>query len=235
MQRLYKLGDELKNLEKEQSLDIDQVYFKELKYENILFHYEKDNERYFSVGPVSLKIRPGKVIFIVGGNGSGKSTLLNLLTGLYPLKSGHIFLNGKRSEINACRPLFSLIPYDFHLFDRLYGLEKTDSKRVNELLKCMKLDKKVEYQSSTFSTLKLSTGQKKRMAMLVALLEDKPIYVFDEWAADQDPEFRKYFYEDLLPSLKAKGKTIIAVTHDDRYFHMADEVVKLEHGLIVKI
>lgn len=80
----------------------------------------------------------------------------------------------------------------------------------------------------------MSTGQKKRLAYIASVLEDKQIYVFDEWAADQDPEFRKYFYEVLLQDLKQKGKTIIAVSHDDRYFSAADKVIKLEYGSISK-
>ena len=60
-------------------------------------------------------------------------------------------------------------------------------------------------------------------------------YDFDEWAADQDPEFRRYFYDVLLPGLKAEGRTLIVVTHDDRYFHVADQVVFMEEGRVVRV
>ena len=91
----------------------------------------------------------------------------------------------------------------------------------------------MSYADGRFSTLDLSTGQRKRLAMVAALLDDKPIYIFDEWAADQDPGFRRYFYEGLLGELKARGKTVLAVTHDDRYFGVADRVVKRGEGGVV--
>ncbi|MCP4154375.1 MAG: ATP-binding cassette domain-containing protein, partial [bacterium] len=141
-------------------------------------------------------------MFIVGGNGSGKSTLLNMLTGLYPPRSGSVHLNGQETESPRHRSLFSAIFYDFHLFDRFYGLENIDADRVNNLLGLMQLGDKVQFDGDRFSTLDLSTGQRKRLAMVSAMMEDKPIYMFDEWAADQDPHFRKYFYETLLPSFK---------------------------------
>ena len=73
-----------------------------------------------------------------------------------------------------------------------------------------------------------------RKALISALLEDREIYIFDEWAADQDPQFRKRFYEKIIPELKQKGKTIFAVTHDDHYWNLADIVVKMEYGRIVE-
>jgi len=235
MQRLYELGNELDYLERDQVIEKEQKIFKEIKYENIFFQYEVNNEPSFSVGPLSLTFIPGKIIFIIGGNGSGKSTLLNLITGLYPSESGRIILNGEIEHISSCISLFSTIFFDFHLFDRFYGIKNVDTDRVNELLKRMDLDKKVKFEGEKFNTLELSTGQRKRLAMVHAIMEDKPVYIFDEWAADQDPEFRQFFYEELLPSFKAEGKTIIAVSHDDRYFHIADEIVKLEYGSIVEI
>ncbi len=122
---------------------------------------------------------------------------------------------------------------DFHLFDRFYGLSGVDETKVNELLKLMQLDQKVQFTDNRFSTLQLSTGQKKRLALITAIIEDKPIYIFDEWAADQDQHFREYFYLGLLPEFKAQGKTVIAVTHDDRYFQAADRTIKMEYGKLV--
>ena len=234
MQRLYDLGEELEHSEDEQTDTFTEMEseFREIRYENISFQYEENSERPFSVGPLSMTFRSGEIVFIVGGNGSGKSTLLNLLTGLYPPRSGTVFLNGEEIGAARCRSLFSAIFYDFHLFDRLYGLEDIDADRVNNLIRLMQLEEKVRFDGDRFSTLDLSTGQRKRLAMVAAIMEDKPICMFDEWAADQDPEFRQYFYEALLPSFKAEGKTIIAVSHDDRYFHVADRVVKLEYGQI---
>jgi len=131
------------------------------------------------------------------------------------------------------RNLFSVIFTDFHLFDRLYGLKTVDEDDLDDLLVKMELASKTAYSEGKFTNINLSTGQKKRLAMIISYLEDKPIFMFDEVAADQDPVFRKYFYEVFLQNLKAKGKTIIAVSHDDRYFNMADRVLKMEFGKFV--
>ena len=64
-------------------------------------------------------------------------------------------------------------------------------------------------------------------------LDDKPFVLLDEWAAEQDPEFRRYFYDELLPRLKKQGKGVIVITHDDRYFEQADKMIKLERGILV--
>jgi cyclic peptide transporter len=190
----------------------------------------------FTVGPVNLTLRRGETLFLVGGNGSGKTTLLKLLTGLYYPDSGTVLI-GRRpvDEFGYAlyRELFSAIFSDYHLFDRLYGLRHVDERRVNQLLKLMDLQDKTRYVDGRFENQELSSGQKKRLALIVSILENKPICMFDEWAADQDPSFRRYFYEEFLASLKRRGKTIIAATHDDRYFHVADRVVKMEMGRIV--
>jgi len=135
--------------------------------------------------------------------------------------------------INNAINFFSAIFIDFHLFDRFYGIQNgIDPKKVNDLLKLMKLDHKVTVQNNQFSTTDLSTGQRKRLAMIIAIMEDKPIYVFDERAADQSPGFRDYFYYQLLPSLKQKGKTVIAVTHDQQYFDIADRILEMDYGCL---
>ena len=193
------------------------------------------DEQPFRVGPVELAIEPGEIVFIVGGNGSGKSTLLKLLTGLYEPRGGQLRVGGTLvtpDNAAAYRETISAIFSDFHLFARAYGLLDADPDRVRELLVATHLDHKTHFARGRFSTRNLSTGQRKRLAMVVAQLEDRPIMVLDEWAADQDPEFRRHFYEELLPSLKQRGKTVIAVSHDDRYFHCADRVVVMGEGVI---
>jgi len=135
--------------------------------------------------------------------------------------------------IAGFRELFSAIFVDFHLFDRLYGLENIDPLTVNRLIDEMGLAGKVRFENGRFTRLHLSTGQRKRLALIAALLEDRPIYLFDEWSAEQDIHFRKTFYETILPNLRKKGKLVIAVTHDERYWHLADRVVKLDLGSIV--
>ncbi len=212
--------------------------FAEITLDSVTFQYTgKEDETLFTAGPVDLTIEQGEALFIVGGNGSGKSTLLKLLTGLYyPMAGGEVILDGKTvtpDRYQAYRELFSIIFTDFHLFKKLYGLESVDGQQVRDLLQEMEIHTKTDYVDGKFTNIDLSTGQRKRLAYIAALLEDKPIYIFDEWAADQDPEFRQHFYERFLMDLKAMGKTIIAVTHDDRYFDKADRVIKMEEGKIV--
>jgi putative ATP-binding cassette transporter len=193
--------------------------------------------RTFSVGPCDITVEAGEILFIVGGNGSGKSTLVRLLTRLYEPQGGSLFWDGvvvDRRNAADFRNLFAVIFADFHLFDRLYGLDEPDAERVPALLAEMDLDRKTDYLDRHFTSLDLSTGQRKRLAMVAARLENKPICVFDEWAADQDPVFRRYFYEVLLPTLRAEGRTVIAVTHDDRYFSAADRVLVMEEGQIIR-
>ncbi|WP_207680522.1 ATP-binding cassette domain-containing protein [Desulfonema magnum] len=207
--------------------------FTKLTLEDIRFDYGgSDDTPGFSVGPVNLTIRAGDIVFITGGNGSGKSTLMKILTGLYSPTSGVFKIDEKPVSMADWRHLFSAIFTDFHLFDALYGLDAVDEEKIHELLEQMDLAHKTRCVGGRFTNRELSLGQRKRLALIVALSEDKPVYIFDEWAADQDPHFRQYFYESLLPSFKAQGKTVIAVTHDDRYFHAADQMIKMDYGKV---
>jgi putative ATP-binding cassette transporter len=143
-------------------------------------------------------------------------------------------MNGVRvdqSNIEHYRQYFGAVFADFHLFEHLLGIEPADlEKRAAHYIHKLGLEHKVKVDNQRFSTINLSTGQRKRLALITAYLDDKPIYLFDEWAADQDPEFKRVFYTVLLPELKAKGKTVIVISHDDTYFAHADRVVKLEEG-----
>jgi putative pyoverdin transport system ATP-binding/permease protein len=211
--------------------------FQTIRLDNLVFHYsDKYGQILFSVGPVNLTVKQGELLFIVGGNGSGKSTVLKLLTGLYYPISGNIYLDDERidrSNYQNYRELFSIIFTDFYLFERLYGLPDVDEQRVRYWLRAMELNNKTQYLDGQFTNLDLSTGQKKRLAFVSAVLEDRPIYIFDELAADQDPQFRKHFYEVILQDLKKRGKTVIAVTHDDKYFNVADRVLEVEDGKLI--
>jgi putative ATP-binding cassette transporter len=203
----------------------------ELRAATHSYHREKENS-IFTLGPIRLDITPGEMLFITGGNGSGKTTLVKLLTGLYTPEEGAIFLDGNEvtdDNRDHYRQHFSVVFSDFFLFDRLLGLPQLDGK-VQEYLMLLQLDHKVTVKDGELSTTELSQGQRKRLALLTAYLEDRPIYVFDEWAADQDPQFREVFYHQLLPDLKSRGKTVIVVSHDDRYYHVADRVIKLDYG-----
>ena len=191
----------------------------------------------FTLGPVNFSARSGELIFIVGGNGSGKSTLAKLLCGLYAPQSGQIWLNGEVVEAHHqqwYRQHFSVVFSDFYLFERVLGEQAAaDDARSHHYLQALQLDHKVRIQNGTFSTTALSQGQRKRLALLSVALEDRPIYLFDEWAADQDPAFKRIFYQQILADLKAKGKIIFVISHDDRYFHLADRLIKLDYGSIV--
>lgn len=228
-------------LEKVASQDTDIITeaFQSLECKNLLFHYsDNGSEKTFEIGPINLHIKKGDVIFIKGGNGAGKSTFFHVLTGLYRCTQGEIVWNGRPvhdGNINLYRSNFAVIYQDMHLFDRLYGIHSIDHARVDALLKTFHIDGKTGINSDgTFKSLKLSVGQKKRLALIVAEMDDKAIHVYDEWAADQDPPSRQYFYETYLPQLKQKGKTVIAITHDDRYYHLADCLYKMEYGKLTE-
>ncbi|WP_298808841.1 ATP-binding cassette domain-containing protein [uncultured Gordonia sp.] len=188
----------------------------------------------FHLGPMNLVLQPGEVTFIVGGNGSGKSTLAKLLSGLYMPQAGTLSLNGEpigHHNIEWFRHTTSAIFTDFHLFEDFFGyLRPGIDDEVNRLLHQLQIAHKVTVQDGKLSSIALSQGQRKRLALVTALLEDRPVYLFDEWAADQEPQFRETFYHEILDDLRRRGKTVIVITHDDRYFHLADQLVKLEFG-----
>jgi len=190
----------------------------------------------FSVGPINLTIKAGEILFIVGGNGSGKSTLAKLITGLYVPQSGELRLDDEvivDANREWYRQHFSTVFSDFYLFDRLVSADVLSvDKQAQTYLTKLQLEKKVSVQDGQLSTTDLSQGQRKRLALLSAYLEDRPIYLFDEWAADQDPLFREIFYTQLLPELQKRGKTILVISHDDHYFHIADRIIKLNYGKI---
>jgi putative ATP-binding cassette transporter len=211
--------------------------FEQIELAGLGFRYaDRKGQTGFAVGPLDLTLRRGELVFIVGGNGSGKSTLLKLLTGLYRPDTGRILLDGRPladAERPRYRTLFATVFTDFHLFERLYGLPDVDPAEVNRRLAELGLAGKTHYGAEGFSALALSTGQKKRIALLAALLKERPILVLDEMAADQDPAFRRHFYEELLPALKAQGLTLVCVTHDDHYFHVADRVLAMREGRLL--
>ena len=212
--------------------------FKQIDIRQATHSYQlAGQENTFTLGPVDLTLSPGELVFIVGGNGSGKSTLAKLITGLYVPDAGEILLDGilvddRNRELY--RQLFSTVFADFYLFDRLLGLGLQDlDAQAKTYLEQLQLTHKVTIENGKLSTTALSQGQRKRLALLTAYLEDRPIYLFDEWAADQDPFFREIFYQQLLPELKQRGKAVLVISHDDRYFHLADRLLKLDYGQIV--
>ncbi|BBN81585.1 pyoverdine biosynthesis protein PvdE [Pseudoalteromonas sp. A25] len=215
-----------------------EVYeFKEIKLEGAYYQHNRPaGERPFFVGPVDLTIKPGQITFVTGGNGSGKTTFIRMLTGLYELQAGQILLDGQsvtNNELDAYRSLFTAVFSDFHLFKQLYGIRVGSAQEIDDWLVFLEMNNKVSVENSEFSTVALSSGQRKRLALLSTILENRPIYIFDEWAADQDPIFRRKFYEQVLPKLKERGNTVIAITHDDAYFHLADVHLKMVEGQLM--
>lgn len=213
--------------------------FASIRCEAMSFAYHNEKgEKAFSLEPFDFELAAGEMLFITGGNGSGKSTFLKVLAGLYPPDAGAILLDGKPvagDNRQAYRGLFSPIFTDFHLFETLYGRETVDEAVLAEWLKRTDLLHKTSVEERRITDVKLSTGQRKRLALVLAMLDDKPILLLDEWAAEQDPQFRRKFYREILPELKARGKTIIAVSHDDDHYSVADRVLKMQYGKFVPV
>lgn len=197
---------------------------------------EVENEvELFSVGPLDFEANKGEIIFIVGGNGSGKTTLGKMLTGLYVLDEGIIKINGKQIPNYQVGEYFSAVFNDYFLFKKLYEIDfkrEENKEKAQHFLETIQLQDTVEIEDNEFSTLDVSGGQRKRLALMQCCMENSPIYLFDEVAADQDPQFRKFFYRELLPQMKKDGKIVIAITHDDHYFDVADRLIKLDMGQI---
>lgn len=206
-----------------------------LELKNVTHSYRTDlDDSEFTLGPIDLTVQPGELIFIIGGNGSGKSTLAKLLTGLYRPQTGSIWLDGQRISADNqewFRQHFSVIFSDFYLFERLLGFEGS-VEEAKTYLQRLQLDHKVAINQGRFSTTALSQGQRKRLTLVSAYLDNRPIYLFDEWAADQDPSFKDIFYTQFLAVLKAQGKAIFVISHDDHYFHLADRLIKLDYGQV---
>ncbi|EHS0800542.1 multidrug ABC transporter permease/ATP-binding protein [Campylobacter lari] len=208
--------------------------WQKLYFKNVSFAY---NEK-FTLKPINLELKKGECVFLIGKNGSGKSTFSMILAGLFTDFKGDIFLDNEKitkKNIYEYRSLISAIFSDFHLFEHILEDDKFSKEDLAYWLEILELNEKVEFIENTFNTIKLSAGQKKRLAMLNALLEKRDILILDEWAADQDPMFRKFFYTKLLPLLKQKGITIFAITHDDVYFDMADRILLAQNGQICEL
>ena len=210
--------------------------FKEISFTGMTYNYrDASGEVSFASGPWDLTLNRGELIFLVGGNGSGKSTALRLISALYQRGGGQTAIDGKvvpNQDIAGTRELFTALFGDFHLFDKFYGLEDVTQEQVDQYIEMMEMTDKVKFVDGGFDQLQMSTGQRKRLALINALLEDRPVYLFDEWSAEQDVHFREVFYTRILADLKARGKTVVVVTHDERFWHLADRVIKFDMGQI---
>ncbi len=235
LESIERLGSELRNAAVEESADRPPIQEAvEIELEDVSHSYQSaEAEGGFRMGPIDLSLRSGRVTFLVGANGSGKSTLAKIVSGLYTPEQGFVSVNGERvtaANSGWLRSHFAAVFADYHVFDPRFLNQGDNQALARDYLTMLKLSHKVTLADGVFSTQKLSTGQRKRLALVIACLQDRPAYLFDEWAADQDPVFRRVFYTAILPDLKRRGKLVVVVTHDDRYFHVADEVIKLDEG-----
>lgn len=218
-----------------------QTNWQTIELRNIYFNYPaSDNQPGFHVGPISLTIRQGEQLFLIGGNGSGKSTFAMLLSGLYPPSSGTILLDDviiDASDRQAYQQLFSSVFTDFHLFDHLIGADgkNVDPDLIETWINHLNMKDKLLLDGQTINNLQLSQGQKKRLALLLAIAEERDFILLDEWAADQDPQFRRIFYHQLLTYLREMGKTVLAISHDDHYFEKADRLLEMRQGKLSEL
>lgn len=206
--------------------------FEELRFESVTaLQPARPGEKPFALGPVDLTIRRGTVTVVHGENGSGKSTFLDILLGLLRPQTGQLLRDGQPVDsrsVDAYRQLFSLVYAHPHLFDRLYGHEGTRDE-AQERLAWLGLGE-IGADAPHRISAALSTGQRKRLALARALAENRPVLVLDEYTADQDPAAREHFHTEILPQLKAEGRTVIAVLHGSSTPACADAVVRFEHG-----
>lgn len=235
LEHLMDLQSELDKLEiDEPSLKVisKKHDFNELIINGLKFKYSQNNS-FFNIGPIDFNIKRGEIIFIYGGNGCGKTTFINSLLGLLTPSDGQITLNGRLITNNNSpdyRSIFSVVFSDFFLFDEIHGIENINLEKWHKYLQLFELEGKVVLNGNKYSVTDLSTGQRKRLALITALLEDKPILVIDEWAADQDPLFRKKFYTEIIPFLKNENIAVLAITHDDKYYNCSDRLYKMDYG-----
>jgi putative ATP-binding cassette transporter len=219
------------------SVTYPSLHFDSLSLRGLYFDYAQGGaEDRFKLGPIDFELKRGETVFIFGGNGSGKTTFFHIVLGLIGFDEGKVFFNGQKiTGTKAVQHLFSPLFSDFYLFDRFYGHSEVDPQRIGDYLELFELKGIVTFDTDRFSTLELSTGQRKRLALIYMLMENRYVLLLDEWAADQDPFFREKFYRKILPVLKKQGFTILAITHDDKYYHTADRLYKMENGKLLQV
>lgn len=207
-------------------------------FQDITYQYPNQNNA-FSLNTINFELKKGEVIFLIGANGSGKSTLAKIITGLYKPTNGKILLDDMTVDVENnrhYRELFSAIYSDFYLFNQILGNnDEPNPELLEKWLNILALKEKLNITENKITNTELSTGQKKRIALLLSIVEGKEILLLDEWAADQDPMYRQYFYHEIIPLLQAMGKTLFIISHDDHYFDKADRLFEMRNGHLTEL
>ena len=240
LEQIYQLGVDIEKqkLDSFKSLPSKEESKPILSFENIEFQYSSSkHEKPLTFGPLNLSFDKNKITFIIGGNGSGKTTFSKILTGLYLPTGGTVkYYSQEISEENllSYRDLFSAYYADSHVFEHLSHISQNYlNENAENFISLLEIENKVAVEDKKFSSTKLSYGQRSRLALVANMLDNKEIYVFDEWAANQDPYFKGIFYRKILPYLKDHGKTVIVISHDEKYFDTADRIIELKEGMVV--
>jgi putative ATP-binding cassette transporter len=244
LQNIYALETHLGTVTRQTKGEVDEdtqeldVAGQSLSLNSVTYSYhDTQGQVTFALQPIDAIFKSGEIAFITGGNGSGKSTLFRLLTGIARPETGEVRLDGAvvvPEQYGAYRDRIGVVFADFYLFRRIYGQEDADHHRVSSLLDQFGLTGKTELIDGTFTTTDLSAGQRKRLALVITILQDTPIIMLDEWAADQDSQFRAKFYHRILPSLAAEGRIVICITHDETYFGTAQVLYAMVDGCLRK-
>lgn len=208
-----------------------------ISLENVSFEYPVENP--FRLENISLEVKQNEILIIKGYNGSGKTTLFNLIVGLYTPNSGAICFQGNsisKDNLKAYRSYFSCHFTDSPLFDNFNYLDLGNRDELNSIMNDLQLSSKTELdERNVLTKTDLSNGQKGRISLLRLLLENKRIYFFDEWAANQDIYFKEKFYTEIVPGLKAAGKTVILISHDDKFYNIADRIITIKNGKLENV
>jgi len=232
--RIDDLAKDLAVIERVAERPVDRAPpFRTIGLRDIETKYNSRETSSFALGPLDFELRCGEVVFLVGSNGSGKTTFMNVLAGLLDPTAGVIEVDGKPllpEDMGAYRAQFSAIFTQFHVFRQLYGMEDVTPEQGDAVIDKVHLTGITTIRGEGITRIDLSAGQRRRLALAIALLEDRNILILDEFVADQDPEKRDYFFRTLLPWLKQQGKTVVVSTHDLAWLECADRVISFENG-----
>ena len=211
-------------------------------------HISKQFKKVKAVDDVSLEVKKGEIVCLIGPSGSGKSTVLRCIHGLEVPETGHVYLNGevldpKKSNYQELRNKMGFVFQHFNLFPHMTVLEnltlsltkvrhmeeeKANEIACNYLTRVGLLDKKDEYPN------KLSGGQKQRVAIARSLCTSPEIMLFDEPTSALDPEMVIEVLE-VMQQLAKEGMTMIVVTHEIEFARdVADKIIFMADGVIAE-